>query len=64
MVDATIYSAYGPWSRQKLKCGGMDNAYFKFENRRELFFCTVRQESRGQRDRNLIFNLAGVSNES
>ncbi len=36
---------------------------FKFDNRRELFFCTVRQESRGQRGRNPIFNLEGVSNE-
>ena len=62
MVDATIYFVYLP--SKILNAVGWIMHIFKFGNRRDLFFCTVRQESREQRDRNPIFNLEGVSNES
>jgi hypothetical protein len=62
MVDATIYLVYLP--PKNLNTVEWVMHIFKFDNRRELFFCTVRQESREQRDRNPIFNLEGVSNES
>ncbi len=62
MVDTTIYFVYLP--SKNLDAVGWIMHIFKFDNRRELFFCTVRQENRGQRDRNPIFNLEGVSNES
>ena len=62
MVDATIWLVYFP--SKNLNAVGWIIHIFKFDNRRELFFCTVRQESRGQRDRNQIFNLEGESNES
>ncbi len=44
MVDTTIYSVYGP--AKNLNTVGWIMHIFKFDNRRELFFCTVRQESR------------------
>jgi len=53
MVDTTIYSVYGP--AKNLNTVGWVMYIFKFDNRRELFFCTVRQESRRQRDRNPNF---------
>jgi hypothetical protein len=62
MVDTTIYSVYGPATN--LNAVGWIMHIFKFDNRRELFFCTVRQESRRQRDRNPNLNLEGISNES
>ncbi len=62
MVDATIYFVYLP--SKNLNAVEWIMHIFKFDNHRELFFCTVRQESRGQRDRNPNFNLEGVSNES
>ncbi len=62
MVEATIYFVYLP--SKNLNAVGWIMHIFKFDNRREFFFCTVRQEIRGQRDRNPIFNLGGVSNES
>ena len=62
MVDATIYFVYLP--SKNLNAVGWVMHIFKFDNRRELFFCTVRQESREQRGRNPIFNLEGVPNES
>ncbi len=62
MVDATIYFVYLP--SKNLNAVGWIMHTFKFDNRRELFFCTVRQESRRQRDRNPNLNLEGISNES
>ncbi len=62
MVDTTIYFVYLP--SKNLDAVVWIMHIFKFDNRRELFFCTVRQESRGQRDRNSIFNLEGEINES
>ena len=62
MVDASIYFVYLP--SKILNAVGWIMHIFKFDNRRELCFCTVRQESRGQRDRNPNFNLEGVSNGS
>ncbi len=53
MVDTTIYSVYGPATN--LNAVGWIMHIFKFDNPREFFFCTVRQESRRQRDRNPNF---------
>jgi hypothetical protein len=62
MVDATIYLEYCP--SKNLNAVGWIKHLFKFDKRRELFFCTFRQENREQRDRNPNFNLERVSNES
>jgi hypothetical protein len=37
----------------------MNNGYFKFYNRRELFFIQSGKKVGRQKDRNPIFNLAG-----